>query len=239
MTKHVSKPSQTTVICQICKTKKPISESISAELVRPSVVKVIKKSYPDWKADGYICISDLNQLRAKYIEGVVESGKGELSTMEKQVVRSLREYEILSSNINIEFDRRLTLGEKLADKIADFGGSWRFILIFFGLLIGWIALNTLLLIRKPFDPYPFILLNLVLSCLAAIQAPIIMMSQNRQESRDRMRAEHDYRINLKAELEIRHLHEKIDHLLVKQWQRLMEIQEIQVDIMEELVKTRH
>jgi uncharacterized membrane protein len=233
-----SKPKRTTVICQICKTDKPFAEMLSAELVRPSVVKVISKSHPDWKADGYICLSDLNQFRAKCIEAVVESGKGELSTMEEQVIRSLKEYDILSSNINVEFDRQLTLGEKLADKIAVFGGSWRFILIFAGVLFGWILLNTIFLINKPFDPYPYILLNLVLSCLAAIQAPIIMMSQNRQESRDRMRAEHDYRINLKSELEIRQLHEKIDHLLVKQWQRLMEIQEIQVEIMEGIVKNR-
>jgi uncharacterized membrane protein len=100
--------------------------------------------------------------------------------------------------------------------------------------IFWIALNSFALIWKPFDPFPFILLNLILSCLAAIQAPIIMMSQNRQESKDRLRSEHDYSINLKAELEIRHLHEKIDHLLMNQWQRLLEIQEIQMELMEEL-----
>lgn len=232
------KPKRTSVVCQICKMDKPIAETLSAELVRPSVVRIINKSCPDWKPDGYICISDLNRFRAKYIEVVVESGKGELSTMEEQVLRSLEEYNILSSNINIEFDRQLTLGEKLADKIADFGGSWSFILIFTGVLFSWIILNTVFLINKPFDPYPYILLNLVLSCLAAIQAPIIMMSQNRQEARDRLRAEHDYRINLKAELEIRHLHEKIDHLLVKQWQRLMEIQEIQVEIMEEIIEKK-
>jgi uncharacterized membrane protein len=94
--------------------------------------------------------------------------------------------------------------------------------------------NSMSLITKPFDPYPYIFLNLILSCLAAIQAPIIMMSQNRQEERDRIQAEHDYRINLKAELEIRHLHEKVDHLLVNQWQRLLEIQEIQMELMDEI-----
>jgi uncharacterized membrane protein len=139
-------------------------------------------------------------------------------------------------SVSIEFEQQLTFGERLADKIAEFGGSWRFIIIFFVILSLWIAINSLTLILKPFDPYPFILLNLILSCLASIQAPIIMMSQNRQEDKDRLRAEHDYRINLKAELEIRHLHEKIDHLLMNQWQRLLEIQEIQMELMEELAR---
>jgi uncharacterized membrane protein len=115
--------------------------------------------------------------------------------------------------------------------VAEFGGSWTFILSFFFVLLLWIGVNAALLAR-PFDPYPFILLNLVLSCLAAIQAPIIMMSQNRQEDKDRMRSENDYRTNLKAELEIRHLHEKMDYLVLHQWQRLLEIQELQLELME-------
>jgi uncharacterized membrane protein len=118
--------------------------------------------------------------------------------------------------------------------IADFGGSWRFIIIFGVVLFLWVVLNSISLFWKPYDPYPFIFLNLILSCLAAIQAPIIMMSQNRQETKDRLRADHDYRVNLKAELEIRSLHEKLDHLLVHQWQRLLEIQGIQMELMEEL-----
>jgi uncharacterized membrane protein len=142
----------------------------------------------------------------------------------------------LSKNINAEFEQNLTFGERLADKIADFGGSWNFIVIFGGVLLLWVAVNSMILIWRPFDPYPFILLNLVLSGLAAVQAPIIMMSQNRQEAKDRFRSEHDYSINLKAELEIRHLHEKIDHLLKNQWQRLLEIQEIQMELMEELTR---
>lgn len=126
----------------------------------------------------------------------------------------------------------------MADKLADFGGSWLFIGIFCGVLIIWLFMNSVALIMKPFDPYPYIFLNLVLSCLAAIQAPVILMSQNRQEVRDRLHAEQDYRVNLKAELEIRHLHEKIDHLLMNQWQRLMEIQQIQMELMEELARKK-
>jgi uncharacterized membrane protein len=126
----------------------------------------------------------------------------------------------------------------MADGVASFGGSWRFIIIFASILVIWIALNSFLLLKRPFDPYPFILLNLVLSCLAAIQAPVIMMSQNRQESKDRLRSQHDYRVNLKAELEIRQLHDKIDHLLSHHWERLVEIQQIQIDLLSELTGLR-
>jgi uncharacterized membrane protein len=165
---------------------------------------------------------------------VLEQEKGELSALEQEVVQSLREQEAISENTNVEFESGRTLGERLSDRLARFGGSWTFILLFGSVLVGWIILNTVVFARRTFDPYSFILLNLVLSCLAAIQAPIIMMSQNRQEAKDRLRAEHDYRVNLKAELEIRLLHAKLDQLLTHQWQRLLEIQQLQVDLMEEL-----
>lgn len=223
-----------TFLCQICKEQKKLREVIPAELVRLALVETIRKTYPDWSSSGFICISDLNQFRANYVKNVLEKEKGEISTIEEQVIRSVKENELLSKNINTEFEQKLTFGQRLADKIADFGGSWKFIVIFGGVLFLWVAVNSMVLIRRPFDPYPYIFLNLVLSCLAAIQAPVILMSQNRQESRDRLRSEHDYLINLKAELEIRHLHEKIDHLLMNQWQRLLEIQQIQMELMEEL-----
>ena len=223
-----------TFLCQICKGQKKLSEVIPAELVREAVVETIRKTHPDWSSSGFICISDLNQFRANYVKNVLEKEKGEISTIEEQVIRSVKENELLSKNINTEFEQKLTFGEHLSDKISDFGGSWNFIVIFGGVLLLWVAVNSMILIWRPFDPYPFIFLNLVLSCLAAVQAPVILMSQNRQESRDRLRSEHDYLINLKAELEIRHLHEKIDHLLTNQWQRLLEIQQIQMELMEEL-----
>jgi uncharacterized membrane protein len=124
----------------------------------------------------------------------------------------------------------------MADHIAEFGGSWTFIIVFFSFILVWILINLYVLTTKPFDPFPFILLNLILSCLASIQAPIIMMSQNRQEQKDRIRGEHDYKINLKAELEIKLLSEKIDHLLVHQNRKLLEIQEVQTDYLEDLMK---
>ncbi|HUX56994.1 MAG TPA: DUF1003 domain-containing protein [Bacteroidales bacterium] len=226
---------QKSVRCQICNEQKELSEVRPAELVRQPIVDIIRKTHPDWSSSGFICNSDLNHFRTEYVRNVLEIEKGELSTLEEQVVKSLKEQELLSQNINIEFDRRLTFGERLADKIAEFGGSWRFIIFFTSFLLLWISVNTIILMLRPFDPYPFILLNLILSALAAIQAPVIMMSQNRQESKDRVRGEHDYRINLKAELEIRLLNEKIDHLIIHQWQRLLEIQEIQIDLMEKFV----
>jgi uncharacterized membrane protein len=230
------KKEQKTVICPICKEQKKLNEMLPGAMVREPVAEKIRMKYPDWSNSDLICISDLNRFRAEYVQQVIETDKGEISALEKQVIDSMKEQEIITANINVEYDRQLTFGERVADKLADFGGSWRFIIIFAVVMFLWIASNSSLLIMRPFDPYPYIFLNLILSCLASIQAPIIMMSQNRQESRDRLRSEHDYRINLKAELEIRNLHEKMDHLLINQWQRLINIQEIQMELMEEIAR---
>lgn len=221
-------------ICPICGQSKALSRFVPGELVRPAIVELIENEHPSWSHSDYICTDDLNQYRIRFIESLLETEKGELSSLDHDVVESLKREELVSGNVNTEYDRALTFGERLADRIADFGGSWTFIVAFAFVLFGWMALNSWLLVSRPFDPYPYILLNLVLSSLAAIQAPVIMMSQNRQEDRDRLRAEYDYRINLKAELEIRHLHEKIDHLLSRQWERLVEIQKVQIDLMNEL-----
>jgi uncharacterized membrane protein len=227
---------QQTYVCQICgKTKSP-EELLPAATVRDALVEFIRQKYPNWSSAGVICQDDLTQIRANYIQNVLETERGELTTLDLEVVKSLQEEEFLARNVEAEFERKLTFGERLSDNIASFGGSWRFIIIFGVILLVWIALNSIALLTRAFDPYPFILLNLVLSCLAALQAPIIMMSQNRQEVKDRLRGENDYRINLKAELEIRHLQEKVDHLLKQQWQRLLEIQQIQMDLMQEITK---
>lgn len=222
------------MVCQICGLKKKASEMIPAELIYQPLENSIKKAHPEWSRGGYICVSDLNHFRAEYVKGFLEKEKGELTELEERVMKSLEEQELLSKNINVEFEQKLTYGERLSDSLTEFGGSWRFILIFAIILVLWIAMNSAVLLIKPFDPYPFIFLNLVLSCLAALQAPIIIMSQKRLEAKDRLRSEHDYIINLKAELEIRHLHEKVDHLLLNQWQRLLEIQKMQMELLEEL-----
>jgi uncharacterized membrane protein len=230
----MNKSKADTVKCQICGEEKKLTEVKPAALIGEAIVKIIKNKYLDWSSAGYICINDLNKFREEYVKYIIDSSKGEVSGLEEDVIESLKKHDILSSNVNVEFENKLTLGERTADKMARYAGSWRFISLFAAILVVWILINTIVLIQKPFDPFPFILLNLILSCIAAIQAPIIMMSQNRQESKDRLRSEYDYRVNLKAELEIRQLHEKIDHLLMIQWQRLLEIQQLQMELIEDL-----
>ncbi len=221
-------------VCQICGVEKPLSALVPGEVILPSLVEVIRKNFPAWNSEAHICLPDLNKFRKLYLRDLLAAELGELSTLDQDVIESLHQRELLSSNISAEFDQQFTFGERLADRIAAFGGSWTFILWFGAVLTFWIVLNVVFLATRAFDPYPFILLNLILSSLAALQAPVIMMSQNRSEARDRLRGENDYKVNLKAELEIRHLHEKIDHLLRRQWQRLLEIQQIQIELLEEL-----
>jgi len=225
-------------VCQICGRDETKTEIVSALIVRPAVSEIIKNSFPEWNPKGFICRNDLRKFRNDYLFKIMEDEKGDLTNLEKDVIEKLTDYETISTNIDKEFDTQLKLGERLSDKIASFGGSWRFIIIFASVLFIWIAINSYFLLSRPFDPYPFILLNLILSCLAAIQAPVIMMSQNRQESRDRKRAEEDYKINLKSELELRQLHQKVDHLLIQQWERMVEIQELQLELLEELKKDK-
>jgi uncharacterized membrane protein len=215
------------------------NEVVPAESIPDSVAEVIKKTCPQWSSAGYICRSDLGRFRVHYVREVLEREKEELAVLEEQVTQSMKDHALHPKNINIEFERQLTFGERLSDKLADFAGSWTFIAIFTGVLFAWIVVNTLVVVVRPFDPYPFIFLNLVLSALAAIQAPLIIMSQNRQESRDRLHAEQDYQVNLSTEMEIHQLHKKMDHLLVNQGERLLEIQKIQLELLEEQArKTR-
>lgn len=151
--------------------------------------------------------------------------------IEKQVLEKIRRRERVSKNIAVLHEEQLTFGQRVSDKLADVAGSWAFIFIF-GLTIGiWVLFNTVALIHH-WDKYPYILLNLFLSMLAAIQAPVIMMSQNRQEDRDRLRAEHDYEINVKAEIEIQQIHQKLDELRESQWNDLLAIQKQQIDLLE-------
>jgi uncharacterized membrane protein len=225
-------------VCQICGRAKNRSELVPAAMIRAPLAERIRSAFPSWAQDSFICHDDLNRFRGEYVQALMEEEKGDLSSLERSVVESLAKHETLAEDIEAQFQKKLSLGERLADQIADFGGSWTFISLFGGFILVWIAINTIVLLVRPFDPYPFILLNLMLSCLAAVQAPIIMMSQNRQEARDRLRSENDYRVNLKAELEIRQLHEKLDHLLQHQWERLVEIQQIQIELMNELTARR-
>ncbi|HUV86914.1 MAG TPA: DUF1003 domain-containing protein [bacterium] len=227
---------KTTVRCELSERDVPPRDAVPADTIPDGVADLILREYPAWKRGGYICRDVLARYRTAYVRDVLGVERGELSALDQEVVRSLAEQELLTENLNAAFESRLTFGKRAADRVANYAGSWRFISAFAGVLILWIIANSLYLVWRPFDPYPFILLNLILSCLAAIQAPIIMMSQNRLEAKDRLRAEYDYKVNLKAELEIRNLHEKVDHLVKRQWERLLEIQQIQIDLMDELTR---
>jgi len=222
------------VICQICGQTKDLDQVWPGELVREGVEKTIRKEYPAWSGQGYICLQDLNRFRGRYVEEVLKEGMVEIASLQNGMLEKLKEHELLSRNINVAFEQDLTFWERLSDKVAAWGGSWTFILSFMLFTCLWFAINSYVWIFRPFDPYPFIFLNLVFSLMSAVQAPIILMSQNRQDAKDRVRSEYDYRVNLKAELEIRHLNEKMDLLLERQWRRLLEIQQIQLAVMEEL-----
>lgn len=222
------------VICKVCGLPRAPAAMHPGALVRAGIAEQIQKAHPDWTPSDPICESDLSQYRSLYVQSLLEKEKGEISELERKVLDSLRSNETLSENVDAEVEESQTFGERYSDRIAELGGSWKFIISFIVVLVVWVTLNSLALFHVTFDPYPFIFLNLVLSCLAAFQAPVIMMSQNRQEAKDRARSKHDYMVNLKAELEIRLMSEKIDHLLSRQWERLVEIQQVQMDLMNQL-----
>jgi uncharacterized membrane protein len=229
MTSHAASSND---ICPITGKTYPQRDFLLVDHLHPALAERIRQDHPALAADSRISRAAVDQYRLRYVEELLRQERGELTKLDREVARSLAEGSMVSANVEESYDERRTLGERLSDGLAAFGGSWPF-LISFALALGvWIIINVA---RGPeaFDPYPYILLNLLLSCLAAVQAPIIMMSQRRQEAKDRLRSLNDYQVNLKAELEIRHLHEKIDHLITRQWERLAEIQELQIELLQE------
>ncbi|MBI3481862.1 MAG: DUF1003 domain-containing protein [Bacteroidetes bacterium] len=225
-----------TFISDISKKEFSAGEKISAKTLRPSILSIIQRDHPEFNHSCYLSLGELNQFRQKYIGDYLLKEIGELSDLENTVLGALKSRSTLTDKIEDTDEGNYTPGQRLADKVASFGGSWKFITLFMFFLFLWIAVNTFLLLKKPFDPYPFILLNLILSCIAALQAPVIMMSQNRQDEKDRERAKKDYMINLKSELEIRMLHEKLDHLIIHQQHELLEIQKVQIEMMNDIMK---
>jgi uncharacterized membrane protein len=187
--------------------------------LRPALAVHIRADFPGLSDDALIGVNELARYRTRFVAELLAEEHGEYSDLDRQVAESIAAQDTIAENVEEDYDEHRSFGERVSDGLAAFGGSWAFLISFAVVL---------------FDPYPFILLNLVLSCLAAIQAPIIMMSQSRQDKKDRLRSNNDYRVNLKAELEIRHLHEKMDHLVTKQWQRLAEIQQIQLEMLQEM-----
>ena len=236
MSTHVPARALRDARCAICGRRLPLPELMPVAMVRQSVVHLMRQEVPALPDDAGVCLEDLHRFRAAYVEDVLERERGDLDAIEDEVVKSLEEHETIAANLNEEFDAHLGWGQRIADRVAEIGGSWTFIIGFGLVLTVWIAINSVGLMHRPFDPYPYILLNLVLSCLAAIQAPVIMMSQNRQEAKDRLRSESDFKTNLKAELEIRHLSEKLDYLLMHQWQQLLEIQHLQMETMSDVAQ---
>jgi len=223
-----------TFVSDLSNKEYPLTDLVSGKTVRKSIFDQICRDHPQFSKDCNLAISELNVYRQKYIASFLAKEIGELSELEETVLGSMQSRQTLVDKLE-DTSEELTTGQKLADIVATFGGSWKFIVTFMTFMTVWIGTNAILLSSHAFDPYPFILLNLILSCIAALQAPIIMMSQNRQEEKDRSRAKKDYMINLKSELEIRMVHEKLDHLIMHQQQELIEIQRVQVEMMNDIM----
>jgi len=223
-----------TFISAISNIEFPEHDRVSGKTIRTSILNLILEDFPDFDVNDSISVQELNVYREKYISKFLQTEISQLSKLEKDVVRSLGDDTSFVAKVEEEVDTR-NYGQIVADKVAAFGGSWTFIIAFFVFITIWISSNVIIFTNKEFDPYPFILLNLILSCVAALQAPVIMMSQNRQEEKDRERAKKDYMINLKSELEIRMLDDKIDHLVMHQQQELIEIQKVQIEMMNDIL----
>lgn len=224
--------------CQLCGRVGRRGELVRSDSVRAQVARHIASKKPDWNGTSFICRRCLALESGSYVVAELERERGELSTIERELATKSGESQLLAEHLDEEFQRSTTFGQRAADATARIGGSWGFVSGFGLVLVAWIVLNSAVLASRAFDPYPYILLNLALSCLAALQAPIIMMAQNRQAARDRAQADQDFRVNLKAEIAIMNLHEKLDHLLHAQWEHLLELQQIQIDMLSELEQRR-
>jgi uncharacterized membrane protein len=177
-------------------------------------------------------------MKRKLIDDLSSAENEFLGKLHKIVEETIKEEDLVLNNLLHPAKEQLTPGQQISDKVARFGGSWKFIIFFMIVLVLWISYNATAIDSKAFDPYPFILMNLILSCIAALQAPIIMMSQNRKEEKDRMRSENDYLINLKAEMGIRSLHQKMDLLLGEQIKKLYDLQAIEIELLKD-IKEKH
>jgi uncharacterized membrane protein len=225
-----------TFVSDISQRSFPLTQKVEGKVMQKALLKFIQKQYPTFESTSWLSINELNAFREAYIESFLEMEIAELPNLQATVERAVKQEALLTQQLESDTNAERTFGQRVADNVASFGGSWTFILSFGAFLLVWIVVNVVFLSQKAFDPFPFILLNLILSCVAALQAPVIMMSQNRQEEKDRDRARKDYLINLKSELEIRMLHEKIDHMLLHQQLQLIEIQQMQVEMMKDILE---
>jgi len=222
-----------TFTCPLCGKSWPQDNGICTDALHGELADALQMRI-DFPPHTTICHECLDALHGDYFAETLKAEVGELDDLEQEVVKSLGQKELIAGNVNTEFEEKSTIGQRIADKVAAVGGSWGFIIGFTIILTTWITINAHAINSHPFDPYPFILMNLILSTIAAIQAPIIMMSQNRQSTKDRMTAEQDYQVNLKAELQIRHMHDMLGHLLSRQWERMLEIQKTQATLLQHL-----
>lgn len=224
-----------TSICTLTNKPYPLSQMILFADLDDNLKEFLQKQFPSLSANSLIGRDQIPLWQRQQVAQLLSDDAGELSTLQQEVLDSVQSNHIYTDDIEENIEQQRSFGERVADSVASFGGSWTFIIWFFALIVIWMVINIIGLGDRGFDPYPFILLNLILSCLAAIQAPIIMMSQNRKEANDRMRSEHDYKINLKAELEIKLLHKKLDYLMAHHNQRLLDIQQVQTDMLSRLI----
>lgn len=221
-------------LCAVCGRPERRKALVPAIAIRPRVAALLERRAGDrWSADARVCRPCLDEARVAFAAAQLELDRGELDHIERQVARQAARHEVIAAQVDEELAKTTTAGQRIADSVARVGGSWAFVIGFSLVLVGWMVVNAWWLRAGAFDPYPFILLNLLLSSLAALQAPVIMMAQNRSATRDRLQADLDYRVNLKAELEVASLHDKLDHLLHAQFDRLVEMQQIQIDLLTE------
>jgi uncharacterized membrane protein len=225
--------------CNICGTSHRSRTLLKASNLRPGLAAFLARGHVEgWIETAHICRNCQARGRHDMLVEQLESERGQLSAVEHEIADKAARHLTLAEDIEREFAATTTWGQRLADRVSQVGGSWPFVIWFFVVMAVWVVVNGVMFTRNAFDPYPFILLNLLLSCLAAVQAPIIMMSQNRMNQRDRRQADQDFRVNLKAEIEVATLHEKVDHLLHAQWNRMVELQQLQLDLLQELARRR-
>ena len=228
------------VYCEINKKNILKKDARQGFTIRPSIFKLISENCPHFTNDSWILNEDLKKFKLKYIEKFIEDEESDKEDIKKFVAQAVANHDFLSANYLNSMDddeENRTFKERIADKIAEFGGSWSFIFVFFSFVILWCCYNTYILSSKSFDPYPYVFLNLVLGCIASIQAPIIMMSQNRASNIDRKRAMNDFKVNLKSEFEIMILREKIDHVINKQNPHIHETLDEHFNVLEEIKET--
>lgn len=214
--------------CCICSLKLEETYLFPLILLKNEAYELIKLDHQHVEKKDFICFKDMDHYKLASIKKMLP----EIKLSEELVINSFKHQKIVAKNLNYTYHKRRTFGERLADQVAEFGGSWSFIISFALFIMVWIIINSHKLLANPLDPFPYILLNLILSCLAALQAPVIMMSQNRQEAKDRLRATHDYEVNLKAELEIRMLSSKLDDYIQVSWEQLKRLEEQQLKLKE-------